>query len=720
MPVKLPKGETTMKRLITILLAIVLCLSVTLLAACGCSHYYENGACKYCGEVDINYDPNNAPCSHYYENGACKFCGDVDANYVPPVCSHYYENGACKFCGDVDANFVPVAPPTGGDKTATSLRVVGKYGNNGDSVTVAGTVFAVATNGYYLNDGTAAMFVADTASVAVGDVVYVAGTLQFTGVNKAVVNATQSEVLTQGAAVAAAKDATASDLAKLPAIAANYYQYYKLTGFVGESNGTYTLSVENSVVNVDTSSASLFQDIVGQKVIATVVVSDYTNAWVVATVGENPVEIVPADLDVVADEIFAWAQTQLPTKTFVNFEVPTKYALEPTVEFAWSISGLAGVEVQDNSLVAINSVSGEVTIPLTLTLSCDGKVKSFTYEVKVNADYVFEWAQAQLPANLPLEYSLPTSYNNENNITFEWSVEEGNVIAIASNVITVDAAAATQATTAKVRLTIKSGNNEMSKVLDVSIPAGGVSSYDQIATLPEGTTAKIVGTVIAKGYDNGTAGKTREYGITILSESKQLFTATCKDKTQWQGYTIGDTVEITGDVFKRYDAYTGKTVYRMSLSCDDVTVVAQAPQNFKVDLTGVNVTTLETIDDYKNFVVNFQDKTGNSIVKIVNPYMTSSSASAAGNFIRFGPDDTAKNGYSNKGTDGKSYKREFTFFRELYKEIDVTSYNKYVVPFNGKGATQNMVEIYAVVMFMGDTSWQFVPLGADFTTFAQA
>ena len=712
-----------MKRTLTILLALVLSLSVVVLAACGCQHYYENGLCKYCGELDANYDPNNLPCIHYYEHGACKYCAEVDANYSPSVdnCQHYYESGACKYCGDVDANYLPPAPPSqGGDKQATSLRVANAYGKDGQSYNLAGTVFAVDSVGYYINDGTAAMYVKDSTVVNTGDVVYLTATLSVTSsTNKVIAVSTQTEVIATGSKTVQPTNVTVVDLAKLPMFATNYYQYLDLVGFVTLNEVIYSLELEVKYVEITDDSHSFFADYVGQKVTATVVVVDYTTCWVATTVTSQPVAVMPADLDVVADSIFAWAQTQLPTQTFSNFQVPTSYSLEPTVSFAWSVSGVSGVEMEGADVVAINGVTEEISIPLTLTLSCDGKTATYTYEVKVNADFIFDWAQEQLPTTMPLSYNLPTSYKDEGNVKFDWSVEQGNAIEIASNVATVVVANATSATTVKARLTITAGDNQMSKVFDLNVPANGVTQYDQIATLPVGTTAKIVGTIIAKGYDNGTAGTTREYGITILSESKQLFTATCKDKTQWQGYTIGDTVEITGGVFKRYDAYTGKTVYRMSLSCDDVTVVTPAPANFKVDLTGVNVVTLETLEDYQALVANFQDKTGNTIVKIVNPYMTSSSASAAGNFIRFGPDTTAKNGYSTT-VNGKTYKREFTLFRALYQEIDKTSYDKYTVPYNGKGCTQNMVEIYAVIMFMGDTSWQFVPLGADFTTFAQA
>jgi len=707
-----------MRRLTIILLAIVLCLSVTLLAACGCEHYYENGACKYCGEVDTNYNPNNMGCFHYYQDGACKYCAQVDPNYQPPVCNHYFELGVCTHCGEADPNYVPVAPPTGDDKVATAIKVALLYGENGQEKSLTGVVYATAQGGYYINDGTASVFVQDATSVVLGDVVYVTGTLSVGALNQTKLVATQAEVVAQGATPIAPVEMTVADLSKMPAVATNYYQLVKLTGFVGNVEDLYTLSLEEHVVNVDANSNQLFQSIVGQKVVVTAVVSSFANTWVVTPVSSDAVEIVPADLDLVANEIFAWAQTQLPEKTFQNFELPTAYALEPTVEFAWSITGVSGVEVQNNGLVAINSVSGEVTIPLTLTLTCDGKTATYTYQVKVNADYVFEWAQGQLPAKLPLVYSLPTSYNNENNITFEWSVEQGNVIAIASNVVTVDAAAATQDITAKVRLTIKSGNNEMSKVLEVIIPAGGVSAFDDVASLPVGTTAKVVGTVLLKSYDHNK----KDYSMAIVAENNDMYeVAFGTNTTEWAKYNAGDKVQITGQVREVWDSYTGKTIVRLTLSCDDVALVETAPSDYKIDISNMTVVTLATLEDYKNFVVNFDTKTGRTIVKIVNPYLVSSSTSGAGNYIRFGPDTTAASGYSNK-VDGKTWKREFVFARNMLKEVCGTAFHDSLQVGATSKATpiQNTLEVYAVPMHLGDTTWQFVPISADFVTYTPA
>ncbi|MBR0189162.1 MAG: hypothetical protein IJQ23_02100, partial [Clostridia bacterium] len=80
-----------MKKVITIVLATLLSLSLFVAVGCGgdtkpCeTHSYENGVCTVCGYV----------CPHdEYENGVCKECGKV--------CQHSeYENGVCKVCGKV-------------------------------------------------------------------------------------------------------------------------------------------------------------------------------------------------------------------------------------------------------------------------------------------------------------------------------------------------------------------------------------------------------------------------------------------------------------------------------------------------------------------------------------------------------------------------------------------------------------------------------------------
>ena len=684
------------KRLILILLSFVLVCSIFTLVACGdCQHYFEGGICTNCGEMDANYNPANdqVPCQHWFENGACTLCGEVDANYNP--------------------NNVP-----GTDYNATSIRVATKYGKNGDSVAISGTVFATEQNGYYINDGTAAIFVVDNTVVAIGDVVYIQATLALEGAfNQPTANATLTEVVLSGQTVVP-QDTTVIDFVKAPVLPTNFYKYVTVAGFVAENEGVYSLTLDGNVIYIDSSCENQFADIVGQKVTATVVSVGYTNNWVVKTVSDNAVAITPADLDVVADEIFNHVATLLPTDTFTSFEVPTKYVLEPTVEFSWSVSGVDGVELQGTNLVAILSVTEEVTVPLTLTLSCDGKTKTYTYNVSVNADYVFEWAQEQLPTSFPLVYTLPTSYNNENNITFEWSVEQGNAIAIASNVLTVDASLVTQDTVAKARLTIKAGNNEMSKVFDFNLPANGVSAFDDVASLPVGTTAKVVGTVLLKSYDHNK----KDYSMAIVAENNDMYeVAFGTNTTEWAKYNAGDKVQITGQVREVWDSYTGKTIVRLTLSCDDVALVETAPSDYKIDISNMTVVTLATLEDYQNFVVNFDTKTGRTIVKIVNPYLVSSSGSGAGNYIRFGPDTTAASGYSNK-VDGKTWKREFVFARNMLKEVCGTAFHDSLQVGATTKATpiQNTLEVYAVPMHLGDTTWQFVPISADFVTYTPA
>ena len=681
------------KRLTLILLAIVLCLSVALLTACGCEHYFVNGACMHCGVADEGYDPNNAPHTHFYVQGSCVNCGVEDPNYVPPA------------AGD------------GEDKFATSINKAARYGKDGDQLAVAGTVFALSSNGYYINDGTGSIFVQDATAVAVGDVVYAQGTLQMSGVNRVVVAATSAQVLSRGSTAITPTSTNVLELVKWPAVPTNYYSYINVLGFVGETDGAYTLSVEDSVINIDSASASLFQSIVGQKVYATGVISDFTNAWVLSVASADAIQIVPADLDLVADEVFAWVQTQLPQSSFLSFEVPTRYVLEPTVEFAWSVTGVDGVEIQNGNLVAIKSISGEITIPLTLTLTCDGKTKAQSFNVQVKADYVFDWAQTQLPAKMPLAYNLPTSYNNEGDITFEWSVESGDALDIASNVATINTQKATQDTTVKARLTITAGQNQMSRVFDLSVPAGGVSAYDDVVSLPVGTTAKVQGTVLLKSYDHNK----KDYSMAIVLEGKMYEVAFGTNTTEWNKYKAGDKVVVTGKVMLVWDSYTGNTISRLTISCDDIVLAESAPSNYQIDITSMNVVTLATLEDYQKFVVNFDTKTGTTIVKIVNPYLVGSSTSGAGNYIRFGPDTTAASGYSTK-VDGKTWKREFVFARNMLKAVCGTAFHDSLQVGAKSSSTpiQNTLEMYAIPMHLGDTTWQFVPISADFVTYTPA
>jgi len=717
------------KRLLIALLAMVLCLSVVMLVACGCEHYYENGTCKYCNQPDPNYDPNTLPCTHYYQSGICKYCGEEDPNYVPPVCNHYFELGVCTHCGEADPNYVPVAPPTGDDKVATAIKVALLYGENGQEKSLTGTVYATDTNGYYINDGTASIYVADTTSVAVGDVVYTKGTLAFAAFNKVVFNATETEVVANGATALTPTDTNVLELAKLPAVATNYYQYVTLLGFVNQAGEEVTLTVEDKVVVVDPSSAALFTNLVGQKVYFTAVVCNFTTAWVVKAVTDNAIEVLPADLDLVADEIFAWVQTKLPTDAFENFNVPTKYTLEPSVNFEWAVDGVQGVTITDG-VVTIAGQSQDVTIPLVLTLTCDGKTKTQTFNVSCNANYIFDYVQAQLPTIYPNTYYLPAQYETSTSIGFAWEVVSGSVIAITQEVDettnTTKWALASEDvkedTTVQIRLTITTATNERSKVFDVVLKAPISISLGEVANQELYTPVKVSGTVLLTAYNQtGTTCSLLIYDAnykmlqidfagTGLDANKNFVRPSPIDE-----YAEGDKVSVYGRVAERTVA--GITI--KSLSVKEVAVDQKAAADYQFSLTGFDVVNLATADDYHNFMANVESYGGTTIVKVTAPYLVYSGSSSY-NFIRFGPDAiSARDGYSTK-IDNVTKKRVFCLSRNVLGEKCPGLETALAVPKKSAGAKlYSTFEIYAVPMYMGTDTLQFVPLGANFYTYTK-
>jgi hypothetical protein len=692
------------RKLLIALLAAVLCLSVALLAACGCQHYYENGVCKHCGTPDANYDPNNLPCAHYYEGGLCKFCGEVDANYVAPLCDHYFVNGACNKCGEVDTNYVPVAPPSGDNKTATALRVVNLYGKNGETKTVSGTVFATDSNGYYLNDGTGSIYVSDSAAVAVGNVVYVTGTLTIGSFNKPSINATQSEVLLTDATALQPTKEYASELCKIPATASNYYKFVNLVGFVAESNGTYYVEMEGLKAVIDASSQSLFETLVGQKVTVTAVTVGYTTNWVVKVVTQNAIEVTPADLDVVADEIFAWVQTQLPTDLFEDLQLPTAYSFEPTVSFAWSVTDVAGVAVSDTGKLTVQGLSQDVTIPLTLTLTCDGKTKTHSYTISCNADFIFNYVAEQLPETFPSTYTLPTEYPNSA-VKFAWSVQEGSVVSIADNVMTAQNVA--QDTTVKLLLTISTDSNERSKVYDVVIKAPISIKLSEVEKYDLYTPVMVSGTVLMTAYNQTKSQYSlliydADFGIAQIDFDNQ--------ESSVSGYAAGDKVNAFGRIAEK----TVSTITSKSIAIEEVTVASKADANYKFSIDGFTTVKLETADDYHAFMEKIESYIGTTIVKVVNPYLVYSGSSTY-NFVRFGPDAiSARDGYSTS-INGVTKKRAFCISRNILGEKCPGLETALKVPKKSAGAKlYNDFYIYAVPMYMSSDTLQLVPLGADF------
>ena len=680
------------RKLLVAILATILCLSVALLAACGCEHWYEDGICTKCGVADPDYDPNNAPHTHFYVQGSCNVCGEVDPNYVPPA------------AGD------------GEDKYATSINKAVRCSKDGDQLSLAGTVFAVDTNGYYIYDGTASIFVQDATTVAVGDVVYAQGTLSLSGLNKAVLEATSSQVLQSGQESLQPTKLYVVDLGKASTIATNYYKFINLVGNIAEENGVYSIVMDDQKVLIDPSNAELFQNIVGQKVTATVVVVDYTSTWVVKVVTQNAVEVTPADLDLVADEIFTWVATQVPADTFDGCQLPTLYVYEPSVNFAWSTTA-AGATVDAEGKLAIAGITEDTTIPLTLTLTCDGKTKTHDYSVSSNADDVFEYLEGTLPTIYPNELTLPTTYSADADVAFAWTVENGTAIEIQEKTVTEGETEVTKTvlvsqdvkedTTVQIRATLTKGTNSRSKVFNVVLKAPISVGLADVASQALHTPVKVSGTVLMTAYNQTKS----VYSVLIYDTNCNMLQVNFgSDANAIANYGEGDAVSVYGRVSE--STVAGITI--KSLSVKEVTVDQKAATDYQFSLTGFNVVNLSTADDYNAFMANVESYGGTTIVKISAPYMVYSGSSSY-NFVRFGPDAiSARDGYSTT-INGATKKRVFCFARNIMGEKCPGLETALAVPKKSAGAKlYSSFEIYAVPMYMGSDTLQFIPLGASF------
>lgn len=75
-------------------------------------HSYVNGACKYCGATDPNYDP--CAKGHDFVDGYCAICLTPDPNYNPCANGHEFVDGFCAVCLTPDPSYQPPTQPTTG------------------------------------------------------------------------------------------------------------------------------------------------------------------------------------------------------------------------------------------------------------------------------------------------------------------------------------------------------------------------------------------------------------------------------------------------------------------------------------------------------------------------------------------------------------------------------------------------------------------------------
>lgn len=254
-------------------------------------------------------------------------------------------------------------------------------------VQVEGTVFAKAKKGFFLDDGTASVYVQSNDTVNIGDKTQVVGQYAKVGNRPSITYSDVSVEQTAQTVKTATENTVSSVLALDGTAVGSYSQLYTVEGVLSlEKNNEKLTDGENVLAFSSDSDLTALADFDGKKVQIDVVTYSYTagDGWEVVFSGDaNGVEEVVLDVATVKDEIFAAVAESVPEKTWIAFDLTTSYASAPSVAFNWSVTaGGAAMSVADN-VMTLSSVSEQTSVTLTLTLTSGKTQASETFEVAV-------------------------------------------------------------------------------------------------------------------------------------------------------------------------------------------------------------------------------------------------------------------------------------------------------------------------------------------------
>ncbi len=324
-----------------------------------------------------------------------------------------------------------------------------------------------------------------------------------------------------------------------------------------------------------------------------------------------------------------------------------------------------------------------------------GDVQKFEVNLAEVKDAIFESVGKQLPEEVYVGIELPVNYADEPDVTFTWSVVTADApITIVDNEANVSEVS--EDTTVTIKLTLTAPESQTAeKTFEVLVKKATNVAIADIAAY-EGTDVIVFsGTVYAKGYS-----QTKDRTALMVSDGANHYTAVDIAKTDFFKYTVGDKVKVAGTKAVVVDVNT--------VSADSIIVTEAAPEDFTIDFESLDYTELRTDDatTYTGLVDNYLANT-NKLYKITAPFMVSS-GNTSSNFIRFGHDVNAGNGYEYKvGEETK--KRYFVFSRNtmddtvswLQSELDVPN-------LADKAVKYEAYTFYAFAMFSSAETWQFV------------
>lgn len=308
-------------------------------------------------------------------------------------------------------------------------------GKNNDKVSVSGTVYAIATNGFYLEDNTGKIYVnlLESQEVELGDKLTLKG--EYGLINnyprlKAAVIETKDGKATEFGTNVATKTIAEIALFNRENKIGTYANLFEIVGTIVKDAGNIFKIVDEegkSLLFSDISNLDVLEGKTGGRYRLTVVLHDYNvpqQSWRVSFVGKaEDLVSAPLTLSELMPLVEEKVNEVLPTKVYGLLELPVEHPTIPSLEYEWSVEANEFLTIVDNEAtvnVAKFKLEGatEQEVTLSLKVSTGSQQETLTFTVKLMP--IVERTVADLLENTP-------------EVTDSYVIVRGTVLALARN-----------------------------------------------------------------------------------------------------------------------------------------------------------------------------------------------------------------------------------------------------------------------------------------------
>lgn len=282
--------------------------------------------------------------------------------------------------------------PDDGDNKETVVEVstVLEYKGN-DDVLTKGVVFALTSDGFYMADSKAGIYVklSDAnksllTSLKKGDEVEVSGKFALSNGQPFVKNASAKVLASDKTALSASAMKLAQVNALTASDKANYGKLFTVVAAVSkdEANRIVLTDDTGSVILGDENYAE-YNQYVGKKISTSYVLVSFDNSkWTVLALKETA-SVQFVNVDDVKEKIYE--TVSVPEETYGTLELVTSYEPEPGVEFTWSVKEGNAIEITDNVPNVKIGLESDANVVLTLTLTSGTTSATKDYSITVKA-----------------------------------------------------------------------------------------------------------------------------------------------------------------------------------------------------------------------------------------------------------------------------------------------------------------------------------------------